>query len=212
MAAGVAQQLAGFVHVRGVAREGYAEIIHLELRGRADVLAILVGQGAGGQAAALTVDALAVAEFAAHQHARLDARAIDAENLQADLPIVEQQHVTGENVARQFLVGDAHARCSARVHGERGIQRELRPVHQLHLAGHEAVDADFRPLQIAEHAHVAARLLRRLAHQIHSARMIGDRAVREIQAYHVHAGAHDLGKHRRVIGGGPQGGDDFRAS
>ena len=184
-----------------------AEIIHLERRGGADVLAILVGQRARGQAAALAVDALVVAEFAADQHARLDARALDAEDLQADLPIVEQQHIAGEHIRRQLLVRDPHARFGSRVDGERGIQRELRPVGQLHLAGHEAVDADFRALQIAEHADVAARLPRGLAHQIDPAGMIGDRAVREVQAHHIHAGAHDFCEHRRIVRGRTQSRD-----
>ena len=44
VAAGLAQQAAGLVHVRGVARKGDAEVVHLEARRRDDVLAILVGQ------------------------------------------------------------------------------------------------------------------------------------------------------------------------
>jgi hypothetical protein len=100
MAARVAQQLARFVHVRGVAREGHAEVIHLESRGSADILAILIGQRAGGQAPALTVDALAVAEFAADQHAGVDSRTLDAQDLQADLPVVQQQDIAGEHIRR----------------------------------------------------------------------------------------------------------------
>ena len=122
-----------------------------------DVLAILVGQRAGGQAAALAVDALVVAELAADQHAGLDARAVDAQHLQADLPVVEQQHVAGEHVRRQLLVGDPDRSLGAGIDGERGIQGELRAVGELHLAGREAVDADLRALQIAEHARRSGR-------------------------------------------------------
>ena len=79
MAAGGAQQAARLVHVRAVAREGHGQVIHLE-RGRdADILAILVGERAGRQSAALAVDALVVAELAADQHAGLDARALDGQ-------------------------------------------------------------------------------------------------------------------------------------
>ncbi len=207
MAARIAQELPSFIHVRGIARERHAEIVHLERRGRADILAILVGERAGGQAAALTVDPLVVAEFAADQDSRANARTLDGEDLQADLPIVQQQHVAGENIRRQFLVRDAHARFGARIDGERRVQREFGAVGQLHLAGLEAVDADFRPLQIAEQAHVPARSTSGRAHQLDPARMVGDRAMREIQAHHIHAGAHDLGQHRRIIRGGTQGRD-----
>ena len=42
--------------------------------------------------------------------------------------------------------------------------------------------------------------------------MIGDRAVREIQAHHVDAGAHHVGQHRRIVRGGTQGRDDLGAA
>ena len=77
VAPGGAQQLARLVHVGAVARKGHRQVIHLERGGDADVLAILVGQRAGRQSAALAVDALVVAELAADQHAGLDARALD---------------------------------------------------------------------------------------------------------------------------------------
>src|SRR5271167_382962 len=93
MAARLAQQPAGFLHVLGVARKGYAEVIYLEFRGSDDVLSIPVRQCSGGQPAALAVDALVVAEFAAHHYASLDARAVDAHYLQADLSIVQQQYI-----------------------------------------------------------------------------------------------------------------------
>ena len=82
----------------------------------------------------------------------------------------------------------------AGIDGERGVEREFGAVGELHLAGGESVDADLRTLQIAEHADVAAGLARRLAHQLEPARVIGERAVREIEAHHVDAGAHHVGQ------------------
>ena len=78
MAARFTQQLARLLHVGGVARKGHAEIVDLESRSRADVVAILVGQRARRQAAALPVDALAVAEFAADQQMDAVAKQIAA--------------------------------------------------------------------------------------------------------------------------------------
>ena len=65
VAARLAQQCARLVHVSRVARKGDTEVIHMERGGGSHVLAILVGQRAGRQSAALTVDALVVAELAA---------------------------------------------------------------------------------------------------------------------------------------------------
>ena len=66
--------------------------------------------------------------------------------------------------------------CSvAGIDVERGVERELGAVGELHLARREALDADLRALQVAEHADVAARALaRRLAHQFEPPRVIGE--------------------------------------
>ena len=86
---------AGLIHVRCIARKETPEIVHIERCGRADILAVLVGQRAGEQAAALTVDTLVIAEFTASTStARLHARFQD---LQADLPIA-QRHTTNTSI------------------------------------------------------------------------------------------------------------------
>src|SRR5208282_978076 len=97
MPAGLPEQRAGLVDVLAVAGEGDGEVVDLERRRRANVLPVLVGEGAGGQSAALAVDALVVAELAADQHPGLDARAVDPGDLQADLAVVEQQYVARGN-------------------------------------------------------------------------------------------------------------------
>ena len=92
---------------RAVARERHGEIVDAELGGELMSLAILVGQRAGRQAAALPVDALVVGQLAADHDARVDARAVDVRDVQHDLAVVEQQRVAGAHVLRQALVGDA---------------------------------------------------------------------------------------------------------
>ena len=61
----LAQQLARLVHVAAVARERNGHIVDAELGRELDVGAILVGQRARRQAAALLVDALVVGQLAA---------------------------------------------------------------------------------------------------------------------------------------------------
>ncbi len=201
MAAGLAQQRASFVHVGGVARERNREKIDLQRSGGAQVLAILVGERARGQAPALAIDALVVAEFASDQHARHDPRTVDLLDLQADLAVVEQQHVADVHVGGELLVGDADRFLGTGVDRERGVEHEARAVGELRLAGGEAVDADLRALQIAQDADVAARLRGGLAHEIHATRMVGEQPVREIDPYDVDARAHHVGKNLGIIGG-----------
>ena len=65
VAALLAQQLARLVHVGAVARERDGQVVDAELGGELDVGAILVGQRAGRQPAALLVDALVVGQLTA---------------------------------------------------------------------------------------------------------------------------------------------------
>ena len=131
-------------------------------------IAILVGQRAGRQSAALLVDALVVRQLAADHDARVDARPVHGGHVEHDLPVVEQQRVAGAHVVRQVLVGDADAVCGAGLRVERHVERERLAFDQADLALGEALDADLRPLQIAEHRHPLADLLRDVAHHLHA--------------------------------------------
>jgi hypothetical protein len=209
MAAGRPQKLPRLVDVGAVAREGHRQIVHLERRGDLDVLPVLVGERARGEPSALAVDALAVAEFTPHQHPGANARCIDRHDLQADLSVIEQQHVPDVHVVRQLLVGDADRTLRARIGRERGVEREFGAVGELDAAAAEALDPYFGPLQIPEHAHIAARGTRRLAQHLQPPLMVGDGAVREIEAHDVHARPHHLAQHLRIVRRGAEGGDDL---
>ena len=78
LAAGGAQQVPGLRDVVPVAHEGHREVVDAELRGHADVVAVLGGQRAGGKSAALLVEALLVGQLAAGQDPGVDLRAFDA--------------------------------------------------------------------------------------------------------------------------------------
>ncbi len=209
VAAGRTQQRTRLVHVGGIAGEGNRQVVDLERRRDANVLAVLVGQRTGRQAPALAIDALVVAEFAADQYPGLDPRAVDAEHLQADLAVVEQQHVADEQVRGQLLVGNADRMPGAGVDGEARVQRELGAVGEIRLARRESVDADLGTLKVAEHAHVAAGLLRGFPHQIETSRMIGEGAVRKVQPHHVDAGAHHVEQYFGIIRGRTKSRDDL---
>ena len=75
MPARIAHQGARLLDIRRIAREGDGDVIDAYFGGKADVLAILVGQRRRGDAPALAVEALAVGELTAHAHHGLDARA-----------------------------------------------------------------------------------------------------------------------------------------
>jgi hypothetical protein len=192
-----------------MSREGDREVIDLQ-RGRgANVFPVLVGQRTGGQAAALPVDAFVVAEFSADEHTGIDARPIDAENLQADLPIVEQQHVARGHVGREFLVGDSDGALGAGIHCEARIQGELRAIGELHPTSQEALDADFRAREVAQNTDVASGLRGGIPHQIEAPRVVGGRAMREVDADHVHAGPDHVGQHLLIVRCRTQSCDDL---
>ena len=73
-----AQQRARLLDVLGIARERHRHEVEPEPRGRLDVAPVLVRERGRGQAAALLVEALVIAELAALLHAARDARALDA--------------------------------------------------------------------------------------------------------------------------------------
>ncbi|MNE28374.1 hypothetical protein D3C80_1218120 [compost metagenome] len=72
---------------------------------------------------------------------------------------------------------------------ERGVEHEALALAQLDLALGKAGDADFRALQVGEDGDEAAMFARHLADQFGAGHVLRGRAVGEVQAHHVHAGA-----------------------
>ena len=195
LAAGGAQQRARLLHVGGVARERHRHVIHALLGDELDVLVIARRHRGRRDAAALTVDPLAIGELAADAHAGVDGRGADTLDVQHDLPVIEQQRVTGGHVARQILVGDAHPRGGAGLGIERGVERESGAFGKLHAAVAKTLDADLGSPQIQQHADALVGALRGLAHQRQSPPAVRDRAVRGVEARNVEPGAHHLREH-----------------
>ena len=212
IAAGGAQQAPCLVHVGAVLRERHGQIIDLERSGNADVLAVLVRERTRRQAAALAVDALVVAELAPHQHFGVYAGSVDRLHLQTDLAVVQEQDVADAHVRGQLLVGDADRLLVARLHGERGVEGELGAVDERDLAALEALHADLRALQVAEHPHVAACPPGGIPDHFHAPGVVRQRAMGEIHADHIDACAHHVADDLGIVRRRPEGGDDLGAT
>ena len=77
------------------------------------------------------------------------------------------------------------------------------------LGFRKGAQANLRPLGIDQHGDRQIQFLTHLLHLIDAYPLAILILVRHVDARDVHAGQHQLTKHRRVIGGGPQGADDF---
>jgi hypothetical protein len=140
----------------------------------------------------------------------VDARSVDAFDVEADQSVVEQQHRAGRHVARQLLVVEADALVVAEL--AFGVEHEVLPGHELHASLLELADADLGTLQVGHDADLAPELLRAFAHDARALDVVGRDAVREVEANDVDA----CGKQARQDGGRaarrPEGGDDLRVA
>ena len=148
------------------------------------------------QPAAHPVDALVVRQRAAEHDPGMDARAVHGLHVEADQPVVQQQH-------RAAARRPAAAPCSR---GRRAWRRRCShsasrmnawPASSRTLPPRELADADLRPLQVGHDRDLAAELLRALADATRALDVVGARPVREIEADDVHAG----GEHPLQHGG-----------
>jgi hypothetical protein len=209
-AAGFFHQLARPADVVARAREGNAQEVRLDLRRDFDVAHVLVGERGRGESAPLAIDALVVRQRTAFLHGGVDARTAHFGNQQHDATVVEQQRVTRHHVIGQIAVIETDAmRITQRA---LGVEHESRALLQRDGAMRELADADFRALQIHQHADRAAHLACEFAHEIDALAMLVGGAVREIDADHVEAGADHRLQRPRIARRRPQRGDDFGAA
>ena len=201
MSAGEPQQRTCEVHVRRVARERYRDVVGALAGREPDVLAILVRERGGRDAAATQVHALAIGELAAGDHLGIDARARDLGDLELDEAVVEQQDVARLHVLGQLLVGAADHFLVAGLAVVRGVERERLAVLEVDLVVSEALDADLRATEVREDADVAAGATRGFVHQVDPATVLLVLAVGEVHTRHVEAGADHFGQDIDVVGG-----------
>ncbi len=77
------------LHIGGITGEGDGEIVAFHFGGEFHILAILIGNGTGGESAALAVDTLVVGEFTAHGYPGVDLIALDPFHPQDNTAIIE---------------------------------------------------------------------------------------------------------------------------
>ena len=111
------------------------------------------------------------------------------------------------HVIRQFLVVEADAGLVAQRAG--GVENERVALGQRDLVVLELADADFRALQVDQHADGAAARARQRAHQFGAVDMVLRGAVGKIEAHHIQAGFHHPVQGFGIGTGGAEGGDDF---
>ena len=115
---------------------------------------------------------------------------------QAQQAVVEEQRVAGPHVARQLLVVEADALARAEL-GPGGVEDELLAGDERRLAAFDLADADLRALQVGHDRDLLADLGRDLADQRRAVDVVLRRAVREVEAHHVDAGADHPLEHLR---------------
>ena len=92
------------------------------------------------------------------------------------------------------------------------VEAEARAGIELRLAAVESAEAQLRPLQVEQHADRPAELLLKRANGLQPARMVGLRAVAEVEPEHVHAALEQGADGLRVGRGGAERGDDLGAA
>ena len=207
-----AHELPRQLDIGGIARERHGDVINFLLRAELDVLAVPVGERGCRNSAALAIQALAVGKLAAHSHVGVDFRSTDAIDVEHDLPVVQQEYITGGDVFRQILVGTAYGVDRAPFWVEIHVECEGLPLLQHDLPFAEALDTNLRPTEIEEDADGPVGNPRRLADEPEATPPILDGTVRGVEPNDVDALTHQPDHHVQVIGRRPYGGDNLRPS
>ena len=135
---------------------------------------------------------------------------LDLSDLEFDGAIVQQDGGAGADFLCEMAVGDRHTLGVARtlVH----VQAEYIAGHQVHRAVADHTGADFDAARVDHDRDMPAYPVADTAQQINACLVFFQRAVREVQASHVHAGLHHRLENIRRIAGGSDRCDDFGAA
>ena len=172
------------------------------------ILAVLCRQRRGGNIHPRQVDALVIADRPAGDNATPDIRSVDAQHLEFDGAVVQQDAVARRHVARERLV---LRRNDARVaeHIPRG-NRDFGTGLQFDRPAGKLAGADFRATQIREDGRVHFERCRAFAYRRDSRAVRRMRAVRHIDPEHADPGVDQGVNCRRIRARGSDRGDDFR--
>ena len=145
-------------------------------------------------------------------HPAMHPGAINRLDGHGDQPVIQQQDIPDFDVLRQCRVTHADTITVARRQGVPGVEHESVTGGQLHTTGFEALDTDFRALQVGQQSDFAVKPRRHLAHQGGSSELVLCRTVRHVETEHIGAGENQPFHHLRIVGGRPEGGDDLGAA
>jgi hypothetical protein len=141
-------------------------------------------------------------EFSAFDHATREVTAGDAFHAQLDPPVGKQNPIAGPHDTREWTERRGnHLRVGTngtRGQGHPGIGAQLEG-----LVSYEWPGAYLGPLKVLEHRHRFGESACQPAEVTQPARMFGVRAVREIQARHVHTGGEEFRETSGRVGGRP---------
>lgn len=197
-------------HVLGVPHEGQRDQVGAHPQREPQVVDVLLAQRGHVDGRAGQVDALVVGDDAALDDDRLHPRALDVQDLQLDVAVVDEDLVAARDVARQTLVRRAADRLVA---GDvLGGDGELVTAHQLDRTLGEGLKADLRALEVGEDTDGPAGLLGGGPDPVVAALVLGVGAVAEVEAGHVHAGLDQRHEHFVGVDRGAESTDDFRTA
>ena len=194
----------------GALHEGQGDPVHSGLHRRFEIDAILGGHGGEGNFGVRQADALAVGNAAGkfdHSH-RPVRRGL--EDMQAQTSVVDQHHMTRPQGDKNFRMGKANP---GGVAGRRiGVEDEFLSGDEIGAAASKNADAQFRSLQIDQHADRPPNaLLDGANHRDALAHGVGI-GVAHVDAEQVGARPPQIFDGRLVIGGGTKRGDDLAAT
>jgi hypothetical protein len=182
--ADLGHDLADVVDVGRVAHEGQCDQVDPGPQGPPQVLRVLLRQRGHADRDTRQVEALVVADLAAHDHLGDHVGTVDLDHLDRHLAVVDQHQVTDGHIARKPLV---RSRDALDVTGHVvGGDDEPRAVDELDGAAGEPPHANLRPLEVSEDADGPAGLVAGLAHVAVRHRVVLVGPVAEVQAGHVH--------------------------
>ena len=179
------------------ARERGGDKLKIFLHAEFKICAVFFADIRHGKRHARHIDALIRRDGAVIQKATLNVRVCHLFHDHFNEAVVDEDMRAAVYVLRQVLKRD---RAAFRVAGAL-VRRQcvLLPVGQHHLFG-KLPRADLRALRVEQNGDRHVKLFSQLFHHIGAALLLLMRAVRHIQARHVHAAQNQLAQHSLVIG------------
>ncbi len=198
------------LEVRRVTNEAHGDQVDVLLDGEVDPGQVLLADARRGGVDAGEVDSLVGGDGAARLHAGEDVAVAGFPHAQPDRAVREVDRVPARHRCGQPRPSDAERVLRAAL----GIDSECEvlPVAQLTQAAVDVPEPQLRTREIGQQADLALGALARPAHHRHELLVLASSAVREVEAKDVHAHGDQPRDDLGIAGGGPERGDDLRAS